>query len=72
MTEDQKNNLKSFAKSEHMFNDVKDFVLDFGIIDDGTCSDAELGARYRAQTAIKKELKDKFRTMRFLIDDRAE
>lgn len=70
MDNEQKKYLQSFARSARMYETVRDFVLDFGIIDvDSDCTDLELGSRMRAREEMKRELIKKFNTISFLVDE---
>lgn len=68
MDNDTKKYLKSFAKNTRMFEAVREYILDFDIID-MNCSDLELGSRVRQREELKRDMLKKFNSISFLVDE---
>lgn len=65
MDEREQKLAKAFANSGEMYEFIKNNLLEFGKIDTD-CSDAELGARYKAREELKKEIRLKFKAYELL------
>lgn len=72
MDSETKKYLKSISGSPKIIEALENYILDFGIIDVESGTDAELGARLRARKELEKEIVNKFRDIKFLADDRTE
>lgn len=66
MNERQQKLAKAFTSQKELYEFIKEYILDFGIIDTD-CTDLELGARFRERENLKEELRLKFKGLE-LID----